>query len=88
MHGLKGHVGEEGLAVTQPSLNKFDGFIDEKRGGVKILREGSPLPIGKPIRIVIDGEVGALLPVIRAGVHEGEGPLKAPGARKLIGLRA
>jgi hypothetical protein len=57
-------------------------LVDEEARRVEVVRELGLFTVRKPIGLVVDREVGLLLPIIGATVGEDERPLESPLARK------
>ena len=68
VHRLKREVGKEGAPVLNLAINKLDGFIHQEPRRVKILGQLIRLTVCKPVGVVIERDVGPLLPVIGTGI--------------------
>ena len=84
VHRHKRQVSEErgGLVAVRP--DELHQFVDQEFRRVKICWQSEALAVGKPVRPVVQGQVGPLLPIVGAGIHHGHGALKPPGYRSFF----
>ena len=82
MDRLKRDIGEERTPLVPALFQIFDRLVDQKLRRIEILRQAGRLAILEPGRVVIDRQIGFLLPVVGARRIERERTVEAMRRRQ------
>ena len=77
MYGLEGDVGKKRLLCVVFVANVLNGFVDEVFGRIEVLGQCRRLTVLKPIGFGVNRQIGALTPVVGAGVGQHQRPIKS-----------